>query len=317
MRKARIFIVEDEIVIIRGLQQALENLHYAICGFALSGEEALEVVERKKPDLMLVDVFLRGKMNGIELAQQVRSNFDIPVIYITAYSNEEVLQKAKLTDPFGYIVKPFRESQLKVNIELALERHRVEKTRQQGINNYLTTIQELESILRERTEELDKVSTQLNRAQQVIESKRMKLDEFRRESLEINQALSVLTRKVEKNREEMELEVSAAIRGRILPLLRQLGSDPAFQKYRTDIEMLFFHMRQLSSNLANENTWCAALSTTELRIATLIKNGSGSGEIAQQLHISLDTVKTHRRNIRKKLNLLNSETNLAAYLMAH
>jgi len=121
MPEGRIFIVEDEIVIVRGLEEALGKLGYTVCGFAFAAEEALPMIERAGPDLVLVDIFLRGRMDGIELARVLITRFQIPIIYITAYSNREVLERAKLTDPFGYIVKPFRERQLKVNIELALE----------------------------------------------------------------------------------------------------------------------------------------------------------------------------------------------------
>jgi DNA-binding NarL/FixJ family response regulator len=314
MSEARVLIVEDEIVIVRGLEQALEKLGYTVCGFAFSGEEALDLVEEEKPDLVLVDIFLRGKMDGIELVQEITSRFEIPTIYLTAYSSKEVLDRAKLTGPFGYIVKPFRERQLKVNIELALERSREERKRKAEVFEYLKTIEELALLLGSRTEELETLAGKHRSAQREMEGYRHKIDGLRDELTEVNKALLALTRQMEKTRAVVELEMAASIRMRILPVLRQLGSDPSLENFHTELEMLRLHLHQLSSGLSKETLWCSALSSAELRIATLIQNGCTSEQIAARLHISLDTVKTHRKRMRRKLNLSNNPTNLSTFL---
>ena len=83
--------------------------------------------EEKRPDLVLMDIVLQGEMDGIETASQIRSRFDIPVVYLTAYSDEKILGRAKITEPYGYIIKPFTERELNINIEIALYKHKAER----------------------------------------------------------------------------------------------------------------------------------------------------------------------------------------------
>jgi DNA-binding NarL/FixJ family response regulator len=312
----RIFIVEDEIVIVRGLEEALTGFGYTVCGFASSGEEALERIDKEEPHLALVDIFLRGKMDGIELANLITSRFGIPVIYITAYSNKKVLARAKLSDPFGYIVKPIRDSQLKVSLELAIQRIKDERKRTRATASYLKTIEELEDQLKGRTDELEAAFRKLELTEHELEGQKSKLDELRKELQDLNGTLLTLTKQMERTREDVELELKAAIRSRILPILKALELDPSFEKCKTELEMLFLYMNQLSSSLSEESPWCMAFSTTELRVATLIKRGFSSEEIARQLYLSLETVKTHRKSIRKKLDIQNTRTNLYNYLKA-
>jgi DNA-binding NarL/FixJ family response regulator len=307
--QVRIFIVEDEIIIVRGLEDALERLGYPVCGFARSGEEALAAIAAARPDLVLVDIYLKGAMDGIQLAQLILDSLAIPVIYLTAYSNEEVLERAKPTNPYGYIVKPFRERQLKVNIELALARYKAEQERKIFLDSCRSTNEELEKQLRS-------VKSELESATEKLRLKGIKLDQLRREVQGVNQALLSLTSHVARAREELEMEVAVAVRTKIFPILKQLQADPGFQRYRIEFEMLSMHMNHLTAGLVKQTAAAGALSTTELRIAALIKNDLSNQQIAGQLFLSPETVKTHRRNIRKKLGLHNSKQNLATYLKA-
>ena len=88
---------------------------------------ALKEVEDKNPDLVLMDIVLDGEMDGIETAKHIRSRFNIPVVYLTAYSDENILERAKITEPFGYVIKPFNERELRINIEIALYKHKMER----------------------------------------------------------------------------------------------------------------------------------------------------------------------------------------------
>ncbi|MBW2173979.1 MAG: PAS domain S-box protein, partial [Deltaproteobacteria bacterium] len=127
MTKAQILIVEDDRIVAEDIQSSLQNLGYTVSAIAPSGAEALVKVKEGNPDLVLMDIVLKGKMNGIEAADQIRSQFDIPVVYLTAYADEELLGQAKITEPFGYILKPFEERELNTVIELALYKHKMEK----------------------------------------------------------------------------------------------------------------------------------------------------------------------------------------------
>ena len=122
MAAEKILVVEDERVVARDIEKRLKKLGYVVFASVASGEAALEKVAEFRPDLVLMDIRLKGQLDGIEAAEQIRVDFGTPVIYLTAYADEVTLQRAKVTEPFGYIVKPFDERDLQVAIEIALRR---------------------------------------------------------------------------------------------------------------------------------------------------------------------------------------------------
>lgn len=126
MAGEKILVVEDERVVARDIEKRLLKLGYGVAAIASSAEEALEKVAEHYPDLVLMDIQLRGETDGIEAAESIRVNFDIPVIYLTAYADDATLQRAKATEPFGYVIKPFDERELHVAIEVALRRRLAE-----------------------------------------------------------------------------------------------------------------------------------------------------------------------------------------------
>lgn len=130
-RKIRVLVVEDEIVVSEDLQQRLAGLGFDVAGAADTGADAVAFAEVTRPDVVLMDIMLHGKPEGIEAAGVVRDELNIPVIYLTAHSDTATLHKAKLTDPAGYIVKPFDDAQLRVALELAPARHAMEQKARQ------------------------------------------------------------------------------------------------------------------------------------------------------------------------------------------
>ena len=129
MANTRIMIVEDEWITAADIKMSLQNLGYTVSSVASSSKEAIQKAEEHRPDLVLMDIILQGEMDGIEAANQIRSRFNIPIIYLTAYTNETVLERAKITEPLAYIVKPFTKEDLKMAIEIALYKHKTEKER--------------------------------------------------------------------------------------------------------------------------------------------------------------------------------------------
>jgi PAS domain S-box-containing protein len=123
----RIFIVEDQRLIAADLEGTLKKLGYDVVGNAASGEEAIESTVAARPQLVLMDIRLRGQMDGIQAADAIRRQLDIPIVYLTAYADEETIVRAKVTNPFGYVVKPFNERELRAAIEIALYKHRTDR----------------------------------------------------------------------------------------------------------------------------------------------------------------------------------------------
>jgi len=127
MNNERILIVEDEKIIALDLQRRLERFGYSVIGMASDGAEAVTAAREGRPDIILMDIMLAGAMDGIEAAKQVRAELGIPVIFLTAYTDERTLDRAKEVEPFGYILKPFKERELYTTIDIALYKHSIDK----------------------------------------------------------------------------------------------------------------------------------------------------------------------------------------------
>jgi len=127
MTNAKILVVEDEAIVAKDLQYRLKKFGYTVPAIASSGEEAINKAIEISPDLVLMDIRLKGNMDGIEAAQEISRGLDIPIIYLTAYADDTTLQRAKITEPFGYLLKPFKEKELHTNIEITLVKHGLEK----------------------------------------------------------------------------------------------------------------------------------------------------------------------------------------------
>lgn len=121
-----ILITEDESIVAKDIQQSLKKLGYNVVGVCNNGEDAIKTAEETKPDLVLMDIMLKGDMSGIEAADTIRQRLSVPVIFLTAYADESTLAKAKVTEPYGYIIKPFKEIDLHTSIEMALYKHQRE-----------------------------------------------------------------------------------------------------------------------------------------------------------------------------------------------
>ncbi|MDD2848921.1 MAG: response regulator, partial [Desulfuromonadaceae bacterium] len=135
---AKILLAEDEGIAARYLKQSLTRMGYEITGTVQSGDDVMAAVEENPPDLILMDIALGGKIDGITAAQKVRANFDIPIIYATGNTDSEVFERAKLTEPYAYLIKPYDLSQLHNTIQIALFKHDFEKRLKESENRYRT-----------------------------------------------------------------------------------------------------------------------------------------------------------------------------------
>ncbi len=169
-------------------------------------------------------------------------------------------------------------------------------------------------LLKKTRHELEiKISELENKSQELFVNK-VELENLNNQLMETNNALTVLARNLENTRKESERRMFQKTRTLILPVLDKIMQARGMKKYRTDLDMLAGYILNLTSDFSTDVKMSASLSSTEVRIASMIKNGMSSEEIARHLNISHYTVKTHRKNIRKKLKLLNSGVNLRAYL---
>ena len=149
MSKTQILIVEDEYIVALDLRQILEGLGYNVCDLVFCGEDVIKKAEELQPNLILMDIKLKSELDGIDAAEQIRIRYDIPVVFLTAYSDQTTLQRAKVAEPFGYILKPFHRQQLHSIIEMALYKHQAQKKLQETERRLLLTYDELEKRMEE------------------------------------------------------------------------------------------------------------------------------------------------------------------------
>ncbi|HLX82985.1 MAG TPA: response regulator [Terriglobales bacterium] len=124
-REQRALIVEDEVLIAEELRDRLSRLGFSIIAAVDSCDEAVAIAARERPDLVLMDIRLKGAKDGIEAAKEIRMQVDVPIVYLTAYSDRATLDRAKATDYDAYILKPFHRRELQSTIEVAIKRHAI------------------------------------------------------------------------------------------------------------------------------------------------------------------------------------------------
>ena len=129
MIPAKVLIVEDERIVAQHLRQHLSLLGYQVPAIATTGSQALEQINKFRPDLVLIDIHIEGEIDGIETCARIPPALRIPVIYLTAYSEEATLERARKTQPYGYLIKPFSERELHATIQMALERRQADVLR--------------------------------------------------------------------------------------------------------------------------------------------------------------------------------------------
>ena len=141
MAKANILIVEDERIVAMDIRNSLEALGYTIAGHADRGEDAVQKAMTLHPDLILMDIVLKGEMDGIQAAEQIQKHSNVPLIFLTAFSDQATLERARVTEPFGFIVKPFDERDLASNIEMALYKHNLDSKLRESENKFRSVIE--------------------------------------------------------------------------------------------------------------------------------------------------------------------------------
>ncbi|EJL33389.1 response regulator [Novosphingobium sp. AP12] len=140
MRAARILVVEDDRIVSRDIQEQLKRIGHSVAAATPRGEDAIALAAEHRPDLVLMDIRLEGEVDGIDAAEAIRTNSRLPVLFLTAYADEETVVRASRAEPFGYLLKPFDESQLRTAIEIALYKHDAEQRLAASERRYATTL---------------------------------------------------------------------------------------------------------------------------------------------------------------------------------
>jgi len=147
MKKANILVVEDQKIISLEIRERLEEMGYNVAGTASTGKQAIQLATSTNPDLILMDIRLEDEMDGIEAAEKIKSFHDCPVVFLTAYADDKTIQRAKITEPYGYIVKPLEERELHSAVEIALYKSKIERKLKDSESKYRTIVNMLEAKL--------------------------------------------------------------------------------------------------------------------------------------------------------------------------
>jgi CheY-like chemotaxis protein len=144
--RTRILVVEDEAIVACDLQSRLESLGYEVVGIALSGEQAVGLAAETTPDLVLMDIQLGGQCDGIQVAERLRAEGRIGIIFLSAHSTDDMLTRAKLTEPLAYLLKPYQERELKIAIDVALYKRQAERVREELIRELERALAEVKTL---------------------------------------------------------------------------------------------------------------------------------------------------------------------------
>lgn len=290
--------VPEHILIVDDEEHICETLRGIIASWGMKPSVAtdpgavLNELKLNSCDVVLLDVNM-PEISGLDLIPEiVRYCPDSKIIVMSGYAEKDMVIKALQLGAFDFLEKPFRADLLFHAVRRALEIQIAEKNRKQLLEDLKASHSEL-----------------------TAHKKRM--EHLNRQLVETNKALSILAQNIALEREEVEKEVAFKLKSLVIPIIERMQYNKSLARYGNELSMLINQIiEDLTSGFSNDTKILSSLSFTELRIASLIKNGLTSDEIAQQLNIAPSTVRTHRKNIRKKLKINDSQYSLRNFLIA-
>lgn len=313
----KILIVDDDVTTVTELEELLPSKGYDVVGAAFSGDEAIKMAAESKPDLILMDIGMPGKIGGITAAQKIKETLGIPVLFLTGHSEEEVIERAKNAEPLRYIMKPFSEAQIDAAIQIALNKKDMDHEMSMAHD-------ELEKMVRERTTELVRANDRLRgeiiereRALEELKKREQELEVKTVELEETNVALNILLKKRERDRKEIGERVVSNVKMTVGPYLKGLKNSDLDQRQIVSIELIEAGLNDIVSSFSVKlSSKYFSLTPGELQVAYLIREGKRTKEIAELLNLSGKTIEDYRKNLRKKLGITNMKVNLRTHLLS-
>jgi DNA-binding NarL/FixJ family response regulator len=243
-----------------------------------------------------MDIMIPGKLDGIAAAKIVKAELDIPVVFLTAHSEDKIIERAKQAEPYGYILKPFQDRELKATVEIALYKKDMEQRLKESKIQLRKAHDKLEYRVKERTKELE------------VKTKSLE---------EITIAMEVLLKKRKKDKADVENNVLINVKGLIEPYIQKMKTTELNHRQETILSIIESNLNEIISPFTRKMTLkYLNLTPQEIKIANLIKHGNSSKKIADLLNISPRTVETHRKNIRSKIGLGGKKANLRSHLLS-
>ena len=288
-KNSRITIVDDDLLVCENLTELIKN--WGLCAEVFTKpESALKHIRDNGCDIVLLDVFI-SDVSGLDLIPQIgnEASDDLKIIIITGFADKDTAIRALRLGAFDLLEKPFHNELLYHSILRAFKSLENER----GFKTLIADLKQSRSELLGQQKRLENLNAQLS---------------------DTNRALSIFAQNIEREREDIEKRIAVKLRNLIIPMVQKLKNDKALSRYEGQLDMLTMQIEDLTSGFTMDSRVAAVLSFTELRVASLIKNGITTEDIARQLHISESTVRTHRKNIRKKLKINNVQYSLRNFL---
>ncbi len=256
MEKNKILIVEDEYIIAMEIKSKLKSLGYEVTSIAKTGMEAIEKVDSEKPDLITMDIQLKGEMDGIEAAKHIRDKSDIPIVFLSAYAEEEKIERAKLTLPSGYLLKPVQNRDLKVTIEMTMYASEINFKRIKAEEALRKSHEEMEQKVEERTRDYKKAKEEAERANLAKSEFLSNIShELRTPMHQILSFTQFGMEKIENANKDKLLYYFSKIKlsgDTLLSLLNDLLDLSKLESGKMDYEMSRKDLRLIISNVSNE-----------------------------------------------------------------
>jgi DNA-binding NarL/FixJ family response regulator len=312
-------IVDDDAILAAYLEEILVTMGYDVVAVSLSGKEAIDIARQVMPDLILMDIYFPGQeMDGIKAAEIINQDLDIPVVYISCHSQEEIVQRSRTSGAYGYLYKPITKEQIKPTIEIAIYQKSADRKLRKAYD-------ELDRRVMERTAELTRANKQLN--SEIAERKRVNLElqekerELEYKSLnleETNAALKVLLKQRKEDRLQLEEKVIANVREFVLPFIERLKQTGITDTQSTFIGIVETNLKDITAPFSPKlSPRYMTLTPNEIHVVNLVKQGKGTREIADLLDRTYGTVGSRRCHIRKKIGIKGKKANLRTKLLSY
>ncbi len=315
----RLMIVDDDVILATHLEELLEQLEYSVVAVSSSGKEAIDIARQVLPDLVLMDIRLADHdMDGIEAAKIISRDLDIPVVFISGYSQNEIVQRSRTSGAYGFLSKPICAEQIKPTIEIAIYKKDADRSLRKAHD-------ELDRRVMARTAELTRANSRLSI--EIAERRRVNLElqakekELEYKSLnleETNAALNVLLKQRKEDRLQLEEKVIANVREFVLPFLERLKQTGLTHTQSTFLGIVETNLKDITAPFSPKlSPRYMTLTPNEIHVVNLVKQGKQTREIADLLDRTYGTVGSRRCLIRKKIGIKGKKANLRTQLLSY
>jgi DNA-binding NarL/FixJ family response regulator len=314
----KLMIVDDEAIIVTHLEEILESSGYQVVAVASSGKEAYDVAKQVMPDLILMDIFFGNEPVGIDAAEKISRELNIPSVFISGKTHKEIIERSGLSVAYGFIHKPFSAEQIKLTVETAFVKKEADQKLQEAYN-------ELDKRVMERTAELTRANKQLNfeiaERERVNLQLREKEEELEYKSLnleETNTALKALLKQRSEDRLQLEEKVIANVREFVLPFIEKLKQTGLTDTQSTYLGIVETNLKDITAPFSPKlSPRYMTLTPNEIHVVNLVKQGKRTHEIAELLDRTYGTVGSRRCHIRKKIGIKGKKANLRTQLLSY